>query len=147
MPTTKSDECTRHEVREVVCDYGVYAKYLCPEPHEELLVICNSRKNAELIKMILDYDSVAQTCNELVVDEILDNANGNILGYVDERYRPKMMAFDGDGIRSFTVIITGFGRFSKLDECEISAIKKMKATEEVVIKRKLGPITLWSITV
>lgn len=143
----KSNEYTRHEVREVVCDYGVYARYNHPEPHEELLVICNSRKNADLIKMILDYDSIGQTCSELVVDDILDNANGNILGYVDERYHPKVMSFDYDGIRAFYVTITGLGRLSKLDDCEINAIRRMKATEEVVITRKLGPITLWSITV
>lgn len=39
----------RYEVKDVVCDYGVYEK-------GKLLLICNSRANALLIKDILEKD-------------------------------------------------------------------------------------------
>ncbi|MDU3109513.1 MAG: hypothetical protein E7B14_17240 [Clostridium sp.] len=39
-----------YSVRDVVCDYGVYK-------NEELKLICNSRKNAELIAKIMNKDS------------------------------------------------------------------------------------------
>lgn len=39
----------RYEVKDVVCDYGVYEK-------GKLLLICNSRANALLIKSILETD-------------------------------------------------------------------------------------------
>ncbi len=38
-----------YSVRPVVCDYGVYK-------NNELIVICNSKYNADLIAKILDFD-------------------------------------------------------------------------------------------
>ena len=38
-----------YEVRDVVCDYGVFED-------NELIVICNKRENAEIIKQVLESD-------------------------------------------------------------------------------------------
>lgn len=138
-------EPVTHEVRNVVCDYGVYAKYKHPEPHEELVVICNCRKNAELIKDILDKDSRYEVGNNCMLDDEVDVANGNILGYLDDLYHPKVISFDSDGVDTFCVTLSGLGRISKPDERESIAILKMKATSQVVINRKIGPIPLWTI--
>lgn len=142
---TESDNSTRHEVRELKNGYGVYAAGTSLQ--DELLVICKSKDNANLIKMILDYDTLNQTFSGMVVDQILDNANGNILGYVDERYKPKMILWKDNGSKSFELVLTGLGRMSKPSATELRFIDMMKATEKVVITRKLGPITLWSIIV
>lgn len=49
------DECKeRFEVKEVVCDYGIFED-------GKLLTICNSHRNAELIREILKLDSM---CNQ-----------------------------------------------------------------------------------
>ncbi|MGL4654885.1 MAG: hypothetical protein ACRCWM_03205 [Sarcina sp.] len=39
----------RYEVKDVVCDYGVYEE-------DKLIVICNKKENAEIIKQTLEAD-------------------------------------------------------------------------------------------
>ena len=41
----------KYEVRDVVCDYGLYED-------EKLVLVCNSRRNALLIKAIMEKDSI-----------------------------------------------------------------------------------------
>ena len=54
----------KYEVRDVVCDYGLFE-------NNELVLVCNSRRNALLIKAIMEKDSVLngnQSGNYLFTD-------------------------------------------------------------------------------
>lgn len=139
---------TVYEVKDVVDDYGVYAHYKYPEPHSECLIVCNSRANALLIKDIMDCDKNYQVYHRPEDDEdsTLDTANGNILGYLDERFHAHYIEFNTDGgYELLEVVLDGFGRLSKPTEQEMRAIDSMMATEQVRITRTLFGIQLWSV--
>lgn len=55
----------KYEVRDVVCDYGLFED-------GKLVLVCNSRRNAFLIKAIMERDSILngnQTGNYIFTDE------------------------------------------------------------------------------
>ncbi|MGL5460557.1 MAG: hypothetical protein ACRDBY_13155, partial [Cetobacterium sp.] len=62
------------EVKDVVCDYGVYED-------DKLIYIFNDRENAKLVKEILEKDSKYKRCrlNEEKIDllEFLDELSGD----------------------------------------------------------------------
>ena len=57
-----------YEVRDVVCDYGVYCD-------DELVLICNSRSNAELICEIMSLD---HSHKKFQLYEDIDGASANV---------------------------------------------------------------------
>ena len=138
---------TEYEVKEVVGDYGVYAHYKHPQPHSELLLICNSRHNALLIKDIMDCDKkcIAYEAPCRDDEDELDTANGNIVGYLDDLFHAKEMHILDNGYDSLDIILRGVGRMAQLTENEMRAISEMKATQEVNITRKFLGKTLWKV--
>ena len=138
---------TEYEVKEIVGDYGVYAHYKHPQPHSDLLLICNSRHNALLIKDIMDCDKncIAYEAPCRDDEDELDTANGNIVGYLDDLFHAKEMDILDNGYDSLDIILRGVGRMAQLTENEMRAISEMKATQEVNITRKFLGKTLWKV--
>ncbi len=90
------------EVKDVVCDYGVYE-------NDELIYIFNDRCNAELVKEILKVDSkgkrynrkltVALSCKDLdIVSNAVKVINNNIVkkGYFSDYDKELLSALLGE---------------------------------------------------